>query len=215
MTESVKTSNQARRRVYGGILIFSVAVGITLTGVPALRARMVERVHILKTAMTGEIQMDILPIGENDIPYPEEFMRPRPSAPAARPPVIQANNQSIRPPALLGMADSRSSINSNDEGDDDDKNNENEIRFQQGEIELEVYEKTLAVNEKLAGMTLGGNSELSLKTWGVTHRNEDIYWVRVVFQNASGAEVEYIWETNITSGRSVPLNFNARNLVGS
>ena len=202
-----------RRWFYGGALIFAAVVGILLTAVPPIRARLFDRLHILKTAMRGDDMPEITPIGENDIPYPEEFMRPRSSTVVTRPSPepfqkrlsdAQAAGQVIRPPVLLGTD---GAVIPAEAKEDDD----NTIRFLQGEIERETYEKTLAANEKLALAVRGGDSGLSYKAWGAAQRNGSVYWVRVIFQNASGADVEYIWQTDISSGKADPLNFNARN----
>ena len=66
-------------------------------------------------------------------------------------------------------------------------------RFQQGETERETYEKTLSANEKLTVMIRGNDPDFSYKTWGAIHRDSDVYWVRLIFQNAAGDEIEYIW----------------------
>jgi len=211
MTET-KSYDSVRRRIYGGILIFAVAVGILSTAVPALRARLFERIHILHTAMRGEAQPEIINMGENDIPYPEEFMRRGsgavvsfpPTDPSQRPLLVQADGAAlITTPVLIGAVGSGSPA---DIDKDDDS-----PRFQQGDIEREAYEITLAANEKLAAAVRSGDDELVFKKWGASRRNIDVYWVRVIFQNASGADVEYIWQTNISSGSVAPLNFNARN----
>ena len=216
MAESVadnKKYDLTRRRVYGGILIFVVAAGISLSAVPALRSRLFNRIYILKTAMTGEIQPNIAPIGETDIPYPEEFMRPASIAAASRQPVgpaekrrvvSQSRGSSITPPVLLGAGDA-GRIDETEEDDDDSP------RFLQGEIEREAYEITLSANEKLASMTRDGDQETGFKTWGAAQRGGGVYWVRVIFRNASGDDIEYIWQTDISSGKTAPLNFNARN----
>jgi len=205
--------DRVRRLVYGGVLVFAVAVGISLIAVQALRARLLDRIYIFKTAMTGEIQPDIMPMGENDIPYPEEFMRPASGAVVSRPSaepvqkrriVVESSVPSTTPPVLLGASDSVRSTETLEEDDDDS------LRFQQGEIEQEAYEKTLTANEKLAFMVQGGDHDLSFITWGAVHRDGGVYWVRVIFRNASGADMEYIWQTDISSGKTAPLNFNAR-----
>ena len=210
-----KGHERIRRRIYGGVLIFAAAVFVSLTVIPAIRARLVDRVHFLEAAASGGTQPVITPIGENDIPYPDEFMRPSSSAVVSRPTgestqkrliVVQSDVSSITPPVLLGSADAGRFA----ETEQDD--NEDSPRFLQGEIEREAYEKTLAANEKLALMIQDGNHELSFKTWGAALMDGGVYWVRVIFQNESGADVEYIWQTDISSGKTAPLNFNARSL---
>ncbi|MDR0311431.1 MAG: hypothetical protein LBJ21_07585 [Acidobacteriota bacterium] len=208
-----KKYDQARRRIYGGVLIFAVAAGISLTAVPALRERLFDRIYILKISATGEAEPEIIiPMGVNDIPYPEEFLRQPPGpttasrvhAESARKIiVVQSDIPSITPPVLSGTG----SANYKDSKEEDDS-----PVFQQGETEREAYEKTLAANEKLASMIQGGNPGLSFKTWGAARRGGNIYWVRVIFQNADGVEAEYIWQADLSSGKTAPLNFNARSL---
>ena len=206
-----KGHDRVRRRIYGGILIFTAAAGISLSAVPALRARLFDRIYILKTAMTGGTQPDIAPIGENDIPYPEEFMRPASGAAASRPQTesvqirritVQSDVPSKTPPALLGAAPPGRIAESEEDADSP--------RFLQGEIEREAYEITLAANEKLASLVQVGDHETGFKAWGAAHRGGGVYWVRVIFRNASGDDVEYIWQTDVSSGKTAPLNFNAR-----
>ena len=206
-----KRYDHARRRFYNGTLLFAVVACISLAVVPAFRARLFDRIYILKTAMTNETQPDITPIGEIDIPYPEEYLRPASSAVLAGPPaepvqkrliVAHAEVPTITPPVLLISADSE---NFTETEEDDDS-----LRFQQGEIEREAYEKTLAAHEKLAAMVQGGDHELSFITWGAAQRDGGVFWVRVIFRNSAGADMQYIWQTDIYSGKTAPLNFNAR-----
>ena len=209
-----KKHGRIRRRIYGGVLVFAVAAGISLTVIPALRARLFDRIHILIAAATDEPQPVITPMGENDIPYPEEFLRPSSSAVVSFPSdepaqkqriAVQPNVASITPPVLLNAMDA-GRFAEVEQSDDDDS-----PRFVQGEIEREAFEKTLAANEKLALMVENGNNELSFKTWSAAHMDGGVYWVRVIFENKPGADVEYIWQTDIFSGKTAPLNFNARN----
>jgi len=210
-----KEHDRIRRRIYGGVLIFTAAAGLALTMIPTIRTRLFERVYLLIAAATGEAQPVITPMGENNIPYPVEFMRPSSVAVVSRPTdepaqkrliVVQPDVPSITPPVFLGSADAGRFA----EAEQDDT--EDSPRFLQGEIEREAYDKTLAVNEKLALMVKDGNHELSFKTWGAALMDGGVYWVRVIFQNESGADVEYIWQMDISSGKTTPLNFNARSL---
>jgi hypothetical protein len=210
-----KRHSRVRLLFYGGVLFFTVAVVILLSAVPALRARLYGRTHIFKNAMSGEAPPEITPVGMNDIPYPEEFLRPRSGATVSFQPVepiqkrlviTQSGVQSITPPMLLETEASGRIPETGREDNDPDS-----PRFLQGEIEREAYEKTLDANEKLASMVKEAEPGFSLKSWGAARRDGGIYWVRLIFQNASGADVEYIWQTDISSGKTSPLNFNARN----
>ena len=206
-----KKFDAVRQRFYGCVLVFAVTSAVLLTAVPVVNARLFDRIQIIKTAMTGEAQSDIINTGENDIPYPEEFMRPASSAVVSRPPAEPARRPAtaqITPPVLIGTTgyENPAEVYEDDEDDEDD----DAPRFLQGDIEREAYEKTLEANEKLAAIVMNGNQVLSFKTWGAARRHGNVYWVRLIFQNESGADVEYIWQTDITSGSVSPLNFNAR-----
>lgn len=209
-----KGYDRIRRRIYGGVLVFTVVTCASLTAIPALRTLLFDRVHRLRTAAMGESQPVIIQMSEDDIPYPEEFMRqttgvlvPRSTDELAqkRGIIINPDVPSITPP-LLAISPETGRFTETEQDENDDS-----PRFLQGEIEQEAYEKTLAANEKLALMVQGDDRELSFKTWGAVLMDGGVYWVRVIFQTASGVDKEYIWQTDISSGKTVPLNYNARN----
>ena len=217
MADNNNEYDRSRRRVYGGVLLFAVTAAILLTAVPPLRARLFDRIDVIKTAMVYEIQHDIMPVGENDLPYPEEFLRTAFGAVVSSPYVepapkrlIVVQPEVITPPVLSKAG--RGSPAGVEEETKEAEDDSDALRFRQGETEREAYEKTLATNVKLAAMVQGGNPDISFKTWDAVHRDGDVYWVRVIFQNAAGTDVEYIWQTDISSDRSTPLNFNARSL---
>jgi hypothetical protein len=83
--------------------------------------------------------------------------------------------------------------------------------FRQGDMEKEAYGMLLQWNPNVDQMVRGSNASLQFKNWGATKREEDTYWVRILFQNAADkTEVAYIWEVKISSKQVTPLNYNAR-----
>jgi hypothetical protein len=83
--------------------------------------------------------------------------------------------------------------------------------FRQGEMEKEAYGFLLQWNPNVDQMVRGGNPSLQFKNWSAAKREEDTYWVRLLFQNATDkTEVAYIWEVKISTKQVTPLNYNAR-----
>jgi hypothetical protein len=83
--------------------------------------------------------------------------------------------------------------------------------FSQGEMEKEAYGLLLQWNPNVDQMVRGGNASLQFKNWSAAKREEDTYWVRLLFQNATDkTEVAYIWEVKISTKQVTPLNYNAR-----
>ncbi len=88
--------------------------------------------------------------------------------------------------------------------------------FAQGEIERQAYDLVLAKYTTVSGMVTGNNPALRFKNWGAAKREEDTYWVRLLFEQVSDkSEVSYIWEVKVSAKQVTPLNFNARSLPRS
>ncbi len=88
--------------------------------------------------------------------------------------------------------------------------------FKQGEIEKEAYNLVLGKYTTVSGMVTGNNPNLHFKTWAAAKREEDTYWVRLLFdQSPDKTEVSYIWEVRVTAKQVTPLNYNARSLPKS
>jgi len=86
-----------------------------------------------------------------------------------------------------------------------------EPEFRQGEMEKQAYGLLLQWNPNVDQMVRGSNASLQFKNWSAAKRDEDTYWVRILFQNAADrTEVAYIWEVKISSKQVTPLNYNAR-----
>ena len=215
-----------RRRVYGGLLIFVVFAGILMIGLPQLRTRLFDRIHLIRNAVTGETPPDILPMGELGILYPEEFARQAsPENPNA--PRSAILRQPAEPDTSADTVSRRRLTVVSPEGISSSKtqpaNDSTDLtpRFQQGVPEREAYEKVLAANTLLSGMVEGGNPQLRFKTWDAARRGEELYWVRVIFtstvdakdaNDSTGKDVEYIWQVEGANDKVTPLNFNARSL---
>ena len=88
--------------------------------------------------------------------------------------------------------------------------------FRQGDVEREAYNLVLGKYTTVSGMVTGNNPALRFKTWAAAKREEDTYWVRLIFEQASDkSEVSYIWEVKVTAKQVTPLNYNARSLPKS
>jgi hypothetical protein len=86
-----------------------------------------------------------------------------------------------------------------------------EPEFRQGEMEKEAYGILLQWNPNVDQMVRGSNATLKFKSWAAAKRDEDTYWVRILFKSAAdNSEVTYIWEVKITNKQVTPLNYNAR-----
>jgi hypothetical protein len=179
----------------------------------------------MKSAAAGEARPDIHPMGspaEDQIPYPEEFLRPEaPKIPAG--PRAAVLRQSTEPAEPLDIQRSWTRFPSTETPTSKmrpadaakpvaDEDADLTPRFQQGAKEKEAYEKVLDANATISGMVGGSDPNLRFKTWGAANRGDGLYWVRVVFTNASGTDVEYIWQVEGATGKVTPLSFNARSL---
>ena len=88
--------------------------------------------------------------------------------------------------------------------------------FKQGEIEREAYNLVLGKYTTVSGMVTGNSPNLHFKTWAAAKRDEDTYWVRLLFdQSPDKTEVSYIWEVRVSAKQVTPLNYNARSLPRS
>ena len=67
-----------RGRIYTGLLVFVVVVGLPVVTVPALRNRLAARVHGLRSAISGEIEPVRVQVGGNTEPFPSEYEKPLP-----------------------------------------------------------------------------------------------------------------------------------------
>jgi len=52
---------------------------------------------------------------------------------------------------------------------------------------------------------------MKFKTWDAANRQDDVYWVRLKFNN-EGVESEYIWQVKLLSQEVSPLSYNAKSI---
>ena len=216
-----------RQSLSTGLLIFIVAVGLPILSVPPLRHRLLTRVMTLKAAMAGVIKPVTLDVGANPQPVPPEFEsvppelhapvlpplsnvftakpQPAPTARAANPPRV-LKMQKVLPPAEKTEAPPQQAEK------ETAPPAETQLKYQKGKSEQEAYDLLLKSNATVAGMVQGSNPSVKFKSWDAANRGEDVFWVRLTFQEEGNAAAEYIWQVKLQSNEVTPLNFNARGL---
>lgn len=219
-----------RRRVYGGLLIFLIATGVSMTAVPALRSRLIARIQELTSAVSGETKPAMVQAGEIQDPFPEEFERPSypsvtqvlniPTAPFVYDgPIRRESQPRSTPRRTLKIPSVGEALPLSGEGEEQGEpsepdvsvDDENRPDYKQGTIEQEAY-TLLKSNPAIEALVQGSDPSLKFVTWDAANRGEDIYWVRLKFQQDDIPEVEYIWQVRIQAKTVTPLNFNARAL---
>lgn len=219
-----------RSRVYKGLLLFIILVGLPTIAIPKLRNRLSNRIQILRAAWMQNEQPAITQAGANTNPFPQEYERPavpnrdktKLSA-IANPSVMQKTSVSEDSPIKVVkiLQSSKQKAGKSSAVSDNDSENEaissedsaNSLpQYNQGKNEREAYELVLKSNKTLATMVKGENPALHWKSWGAAHRGDDNYWVRVIFLNQDKTEIEYIWQVKLTSGEISPLSYNARSI---
>jgi hypothetical protein len=226
----IKKDIFTRSRVYTGLLVFVVLVGGGMLVISPVRHRLQDRTHRLKAAIAGDIKPVSAKVGENIEPFPEEFARATPpvqdgskppSAVYAGPPSVHRSaiqtKRRIRIPQVSGGVGTPPVLVREDASGAPEENpriisSEVGPKYQQGKIERDAYDMVLKSNKVLAEMVQGGNPALHFKSWDAALRGDDVYWVRVIFQNEKKQDVEYIWEVKLSAGEITPLSFNARAL---
>jgi hypothetical protein len=74
---------KVRQRIYGGLLIFVVVIGLPIVGIPSLRERLSQRVLAFKLVMSDNSIVPVtVKVGENRQPFPAEYERPAPILPS-------------------------------------------------------------------------------------------------------------------------------------
>ena len=219
-----------RKRVYGGLLIFLIATGVSLTAVTPLRNRLLTRIHELKGAVSGETKPAMVQAGDVQDPFPEEFEKPSypsvaqvlniPAAPIVYDgPIRRESQPRSTPRRTLKIPPAGEALPLSGEGEEQGEpgesevsvNNENHPDYKQGTIEQEAY-ALLRSNPAVEALVQGSDPSLKFVTWDAANRGEDIYWVRLNFRQDGKPDIEYIWQVQIHTKTVKPLNFNARTL---
>lgn len=205
-------------RVYFGLLLFVVVVGLPVVGIRSLRHRLATRITILREAWYGGGRSAVPPIvakvGENPEPLPKEYEIPLqtwgkgPGTFEIPTPVFRAGGQAAsaqeapKPRAEEAPEQAESGAG------------EVTLTYQQGETERQAYDIVLKSNESIAGLVQGKDPSLRFVKWAAARRDEDTYWVDLTFKSGSnGAEAHYIWQVTLSSGRVAPLSALARALA--
>jgi hypothetical protein len=218
---------KTRQRIYGGLLLFVVLVGLPIVTVPVLRQRLTTRVQILKTAMAGIQSPLTVAVGANREPFPEEYRRPEPVIPQIAPlphtdkvhttdqggyaPTRGLTRLTVKQPKTDSIASSAEGTEGKEQSESAAESEENaQPKYQQGKIEQEAYNLLLQANATVAGMVQGSNPSLKFKSWDAAARGDDVYWVRLTFRPEGKSDEEFIWQVKVQSKQVTPLSYNAR-----
>ena len=231
---------RVRHRVYTGLLIFVVVAGVPVIGVPLLRHRLGDRVQILRLAIVGGYsRMVTAKVGENNGAFPAEYdhavpHRNYPQLPAymnsilSPPDVSQAiPPRSIKKPKAV--AEARAAVETTEKQTEQPTEQQPQAAqqaevpaqdaepvYRQGRIEQEIYDVLLKSDANVANLAQDKNPSFRFKSWDVAKREEDLYWVRIIFtQMPAKTDLECIWQVQLMSKQVMPLNFNARSLPRS
>jgi hypothetical protein len=227
---------RVRNRVYTALLVLVVFAGLPVIAVPVLRHRLADRVHVLRAAMSGDYRRTATArIGENNAPFPTEYEHPvvhrnYPQLPAS---ITGAQSQPInvgqvypeRPAPKAGKPGSGKAIpippsagavesKPAQEAQPEEAPAEDALPvYKQGKMEQEIYDILLKGDANVAALVQGKSPSLQFKSWDVAKRQEDLYWVRILFsQLPEKTELECIWQIQPMSKQVMPLNYNARSL---
>jgi hypothetical protein len=214
-----------RKRFYGILLLFIVVVGLPIVSLPPLRHRLVKRVVAFREAILGKSGPVMANMDEKQLPFPEEYERPASgeSGPGDSFPMdriftaqpADSGPQLDTPYALItpeSATDDTASAGTAPEEDTSESDSNDAILYTQGEVEQEMYALVLGAYPRVAEMVNSDDPSLRFQFWGGAKRSEDIYWIRLVFQNEDNLEVEYIWQVELQTNQVLPLSYNARNI---
>jgi hypothetical protein len=218
---------KTRQRIYGGLLLFVVIVGLPIVTVHSLRHRLTARVQQLKTALAGVQSPLTVQVGANRGPLPEEYRRPEPVIPQIAqlppPPKVHTTPQggyvptrgltrlTVKEPAKDTVASSAEDAETKDQtGSAGESEADAQPKYQQGKVEQDAYNLLLQTNAVVAGLVKGSNPSLKFKSWDAAARGDDVYWVRLTFQPEGKPVEEFIWQVKVQSKQVTPLSYNAR-----
>jgi len=231
---------RVRHRIYTGLLAFVVVAGLPVVGVPLLRHRLGDRVQILRLAITGGYsKMVTATVGENHEPFPGEYEH---AAPHRNYPQLPAYLNTIMNPPSVGQVyppraerkppraapqteaavEARTQpaeqqpVQQAQPAQEPEESQNAEPVYRQGKLEQEVYDVLLKSDANVAGLVQGKNPSYHFKSWDVAKREEDLYWVRIVFTRLPGnIDTECIWQVQLMSKQVMPLSSGAKSLPRS
>lgn len=199
------------RKVYLGLLIFVVVVGLPIVGIPSVRHRLRTRVQTLRAAVLRQ-QIPPAPavakVGETRAPFPQEYQRPqaRPrdlaelEAPLLRK-GVQVADQGIKPFAIPPRP-ARASVREVPTAPAKEKAGPPPSAppsvgpptasqpstdanagplYRKGKSEQEAYDLLVTSNQTLAEMIKGSDPTLKFQDWAAADRGENSYYVMVIF----------------------------------
>jgi hypothetical protein len=228
---------EMRQRIYGGLLVFVVVVGLPIIGVPSLRERLSQRVMEFKRALSEDSIVPVtLKVGENKQPFPIEYDKPAPVLPSApnlppldriftldrggkvypAPPPRSSPSPSY-PRASAGRSEpatpDRPELSITREEPLEDQTDSSDVpKYKKGQIEQSAYDLLLKTYPAVAKMVQGEDPGLQFKSWDAASRGDDVFWVRLKFQSKESSEAEYIWIVKMQSNQVTPFNYNAREI---
>jgi len=208
------------RRIYLGLLVFIVVVGLPIVGVPPLRQRLQLRAKTLCDAVLARRPAAppvLARIGGNTDPFPKEYEIP-----------LHAWTESLGTAQLgtpvfrvAGQAETAPGERPEQQdgviggGGGEAAGGEATVEFRQGDREREAYELVLKNSESMAGLVQGKEPSLRFVKWAAAMRDEDTYWVDVAFtRSPEGTEARYVWQVTLSARKVTPLSALARSLQG-
>jgi hypothetical protein len=208
--------SRAQTRIYMGLLLIVVIIGIPILGIPSLRHRLYTRIHALYEA-TGPLASPPIwaKVGENRHPFPAEFERPVVTR-SPLPGMIDLANRVYRPPVTLPPPDASSTPAPESQSLPETSASDEQAapEFKQGKIEQEAYDILLRSSEPIAALVKGSDPSLRFKLWYAAKRSADAFLVDLIFtQVPDNKEVHYIWEVKVSSKEVKPESYNARALA--
>jgi hypothetical protein len=212
-----------RNLFYLALMAFILVAGLPQLLIPSLRQRLQERGAILRENLSGRADKPravTAQVGENPVPFPEEYERVIQPLPQL-PPQVFTQNRIFRPmpgepaPKRSGAVSTKTGSGTEDSKEATDRQDADsaqaEPEFQQGKMEQEAYDILIQTNTVAAGLIRPGNSLGKFSGWAAAKLDEDTYLVRITLVK-DGTDVPYIWQVRLGTKQNAPLNFNARSL---
>ena len=210
-----------RRRVYSGMLLFVVVVGLPIVGVPSLRLRLQTRFVSLRSALTGEPQPPapaVAVVGENREPFPREYERARvppifpekfKTAPSRQRVQILLGGSTLDPAAssqtAAAGAPAAAALPTEQAG--------SQPQYKKGKAEQEAFDLLVNSSQALAGMIQGSDPALKYQDWSAAAIGNDSYNVMLTFvQTQDNVARQYIWTVKPMTKEVLPLNHYARSI---